>query len=310
MSESRPAAPTEHGDSQGGSLYFDLWGCRGSRSLIPGRSRIANFTSCYSVLRGDTLLVVDAGRGLARLGYEVMTQPRFAAVRRVLLLISHAHVDHWEGLKDADWFWQRGNGAALTVCGPEEALQSIRNGYAPPSYVPLEILSIGTAGSIDYAPFCAGDDREFAGFRIRAYGLHHYSGMGDGKRMLQALGFRIRCAGVGDATVCYLSDHEPTEATQDLEREMTAGAHLVVYDANYLEIKDHMFGHGSIEYTAGVARSLPDALVLAAHHGSTLLDDKIESAFVTYGAGAANFELAVEGASYRWDPAARRFSRT
>ena len=242
MSELTPGPQPTAGTDPVDALDFDLWGCRGSRSLIPARSRIANFTSCYSLLHGDALLVMDAGRGLVRLGHQAMTEPRFARVRRVMMLVSHAHVDHWEGLKDADWFWQRGNDTALTVCGPEEALQSIRDGYAPPAYVSLETLATGTARSMEYAAIAAGADRRFAGFHIRAYGLHHYSGAGESKRMLQALGFRITAE--GGATVCYLSDHEPTADTRALEQEITSGAHLVVHDANYPNITDHRFGHG------------------------------------------------------------------
>src|SRR5262249_41250869 len=164
-------------------------------------------------------------------------------------------------------------------------------GYAPPSYVSLEILAIGTAQSIEYQAIAAGEERRFAGFQVRAYGLHHYSGMGENKRMLQALGFRI--AAEGGATVCYLSDHEPTPDTRALEQEITARAHLAVYDANYPNIKDHMFGHGSIEYAAAVARELPGTRILAGHHGSNLLDERIESAWREHGAGLPNFDLAV-----------------
>src|SRR4030095_9600094 len=89
---------------------FDVWGCRGSRSLIPHYSTVGNYTSCYSVLYGRELFVLDGGRGLAALGQALFETKRFSKVRRVHLLLSHAHMDHWEGIKDAEWFWSRRNG--------------------------------------------------------------------------------------------------------------------------------------------------------------------------------------------------------
>ena len=55
-----------NGSSPRSSLVeFEIWGARGSRSLSPPVSSIANYTSCYSVRAGADLFVLDGGRGLA-----------------------------------------------------------------------------------------------------------------------------------------------------------------------------------------------------------------------------------------------------
>src|SRR6266496_1744292 len=81
---------------------FEVWGCRGSRSFLPFRSSIGNNTSCYSLLHGPDLVVLDAGRGLAALGWAMARRAALRRVQRVHVLVTHAHLDHWEGLKDAE----------------------------------------------------------------------------------------------------------------------------------------------------------------------------------------------------------------
>lgn len=292
------------GSGEGDAPELDLWGCRGSRSLPEGRSRIARFTSCYSLRSGDTLVVLDAGRGVAQLAAATLTEPRFAGLRSVVLLVSHAHVDHWEGIKDADWLWQRGNGARLLVCGPAEALGAIRAAYEPPAYVPLEVLASGTAASFDYQPLFAGETRTVGAATITALPLHHYSGAGSTRRPIQTLGYRVSAGG---AVLSYLSDHEPLPETEAVEAALTDGAHLVVCDAHYLDRADQQYGHGSLESTAALARRLPAALVLAAHHGSSHSDERLEAALRRHGEDAPNLRLGVEGQGYRFDAGVGRF---
>ena len=125
------------------AVRFQVWGCRGGRNTHG--SRIGNLTSCYSLRAGDDLYVFDAGRGLLVLADAVLgADPALRGVARVHLLITHGHMDHWEGLKDASWMWKRGNGLDLTLIGPAEALGAIAAAHAPPSFVPLELLALGT----------------------------------------------------------------------------------------------------------------------------------------------------------------------
>ena len=144
------------GRAQHGRIAFDVWGCRGSRNLAPTRSKIGNRTSCYSLCLEREVLVFDAGRGLAALGYAMRHEARFARTARVHVLVTHAHMDHWEGLKDVEWFWRRDNGLEVYLYGTEEALQTIARGFEPPAYVPLELLAQGTVKSITRVPLDSG----------------------------------------------------------------------------------------------------------------------------------------------------------
>ncbi|MBL8115823.1 MAG: hypothetical protein JNK60_23305, partial [Acidobacteria bacterium] len=288
-------------------VQFDVWGCRGSRNLVPNRSSIGNRTSCYSILGPESLVVLDAGRGIAALGSAMLTDPRFAHVKEIHVLLTHAHLDHFEGLKDVDWFWKRGNGLSLVLHGTEEALSSVATVFAPPIYVTLPVLADGTLGSFTLVTQRAGDSFPIPGFTVDVFPLYHYSGIASAKFALDTIGYRVASTDPDGPVVAYLSDHEPTRETAPLERAARSGAHLVIYDAHFLDVKDHAFGHGSQEYTAGVARAESSSLVLAGHLSPNVTDTALHETRKRHGEDVPNFALAAEGDRWQWDEDALRF---
>jgi phosphoribosyl 1,2-cyclic phosphodiesterase len=268
---------------------------------------VGNFTSCYSLRHGDDLFVLDAGRGLAALGYAMQTRAALRGVRRAHVLVSHAHLDHWEGLKDADWFWRRRNGLDVHILGNRQTLRAIKTAYSHPMYVALQLLAAGTVGSVRYRTLEAGERRRFDGWEVETAPLHHYSGEGRSLRTLDTLGFQVTTP--DGATVAYLCDHEPNRSTRKVENALLEDAHLAVYDAHFPDIRQHAHGHGSQQHAAGMARKNPDLLVLAGHHGPALADAKIRAAYRRHGRGVPNFDLAVEGATYVWDRRRSAFVR-
>jgi phosphoribosyl 1,2-cyclic phosphodiesterase len=288
-------------------VRFEVWGCRGSRNLVPPQSRIGNRTSCYSLRVGEDVIVFDAGRGLAALSHALRTEAVYRGVRQVLALVSHAHSDHWEGLRDADWFWHAGSGVAVRVVANAEALGAIRAGYRHPSYVALELLAATTRTPLAFETLATGGGKDGPGWVLRTAALNHYSGNGSKRRRLDTMGFQVSVE--GGPTVAYLSDHEPTPRTARTEQRLTDGAHLVLFDAHFGERHQQMHGHGSQEHAASVARRRPELLVLAGHHGPALTDGQILAARRRHAGGLRNYALAIEGVGYEWDPRAARFRR-
>jgi hypothetical protein len=91
---------------------------------------------------------------------------------------------------------------------------------------------------------------------------------------------------------------------------MLEGTHLAIYDAHFKDVKDQMYGHGSQEHAAHVARSTPGTLVLAGHLGPMFSDEEVFATYGRHSQGVNNFRLALEGTRYRWDAARGAFERT
>ena len=290
------------------AVEFEIWGARGSRSLAPPRSTIANYTSCYSLRAASDLFVLDGGRGLGVLSRAVSAEPRFRGVERVHLLLSHSHMDHWEGLKDAEWFWTSGNGLKLRVFGGEEAIETVRRGYGHPAYVPLEVLAARTLRRLAFSTLAVGETLRVHGWRIETFALNHYSGEGRSKNRLDTLGYRLRSP--QGLVVAYLCDHEPSPATAEDEERMLEGAHLALIDAHFADRVQHAYGHGSQEHAAFLARRHPGTLVLAAHHGPTHHDRDIRRAHARHGKGLSNYAVAEEGMRLVWNPRTGRLGST
>lgn len=284
-------------------IEFRVWGCRGGRNAHG--SRVGNLTSCYSVRNGEDLYVFDAGRGLVVLADAVLHDPAMRGVSRVHVLVTHAHMDHWEGLKDAGWMWSPRNGLALELLGPPEALATIRMAHQPPAFVPLDVLALGTLGSLAMVELAPGATHAWPGATLRAAALHHYSGIAPDRRYLDTLGYQLTVT--GGPSVAYLSDHEPTTATRATEDDLIGSSQLAIVDANYGEIAEHAFGHGSLEYAAQLARDHSSTCVLAAHHGPLRTDDAIETMHRRFAATHPNLQIAVEGARSVWSEATGRF---
>ncbi|MGH9324160.1 MAG: MBL fold metallo-hydrolase [Vicinamibacteria bacterium] len=286
--------------ARGPIVEFEVWGARGSRSLSPPISAIANYTSCYSVRSGSDVFVLDGGRGLGVLSHSLSTEARFREVERIHLLLSHAHMDHWEGLKDAGWFWKDGNGLKLRILAANEALQTVNRGYSHPAYVPLEILAARTLHELDFSAIEVGESRRLRDWEILTFPLNHYSGAGEQRNRLDTLGYRLTSP--EGFVVAYLCDHEPNGTTEDVEARMIEGAHLALIDAHFADRAQHAYGHGSQEHAALLARRNPGTLVLAAHHGPTCDDREIRRAHARHGKGLANYAVAEEGMRLGFSP--------
>lgn len=285
------------------STTFQIWGSRGSRNGVC--SKIGTHTSCYSLAVGEDLYIFDAGSGLLELSSVQAKDPRLSRIRRVHLLVSHAHWDHWEGLKDAEWLWRKGNGIEFTIFAPKEALESIAKTFEPPSFVKLEILALGTVKSLSFVELQDGKEVELPSATLRTLPLNHYSGIAPNTRTVCTLGYRL--AVDNGPTVVYLCDHEPAAETVEMEDGALTDADLAIVDASYGDISEHAFGHGSIEATAVLSRRFPKMRVLAAHHGALREDHVLEEAMQRHGADLPQFTLAVEGTTEHWDAEQKRF---
>ncbi len=282
---------------------FQIWGARGSRNTVG--SSIGNHTSCYSLAVGEHLFVFDAGSGLLPLSAALTTDSRLQAVRHIHIFVSHAHWDHWEGIKDADWMWRKGSGLSLTITAPKQAIDTMRACCSPPSFVDLNVLAMGCLDRLSFEEIELGAKLDLPGVAVDTLLLNHYSGLGDSRCDLPTFGYRLR---VHDGpTLLYLCDHEPTPDTRAMEDDALSTADLAILDASYGDVSEHAFGHGSMESSAMLARRFPSVHVFAGHHGPMRSDADIQEAAQCHASDIPRFTIAVEGMAKDWDQRAASF---
>ena len=226
-------------------MKVTLWGTRGSIAA-PGAetARYGGNTACVEVRGPDgTLLILDAGTGIRRLGTSL---PH--AVRRVDILLTHLHMDHLQGL---GFFAPLYNPEVeVHLWGPASTTLNLRRRlmrYLSPPLFPVWLRELPCQLILHEVP-CG--DFEVGEFHISSALICHPG---------PTVGYRIATAG---ATLAYLTDHEPALGRQQfpLAGEWTsgyaiaAGADLLIHDAQYnSEEYAHCIGWGHSAFAHALA---------------------------------------------------------
>ena len=206
-------------------MRLTLWGTRGSLpSAGPENVRYGGNTSCVEVRGADgTLLVLDAGTGIRRLGYAIER-----AVRRVDVLLTHLHMDHIQGLGFFDPLNQEE--LEVHIWGPASAkldLTARLTKYLSPPLFPVPLWDLPCELTLhDVTP----GSFEIGGLTVTADLVCHPG---------STLGFRVT---ENSTSMAYLPDHEPALGSGELpaDPEWTSGlslaksADLLIHDTQYI----------------------------------------------------------------------------
>jgi phosphoribosyl 1,2-cyclic phosphodiesterase len=250
-------------------MQVRLWGTRGSVA-VPGveTARYGGNTSCVEVRHADgTLLILDAGTGIRRLGSSLD-----ANLRRVDVLLSHLHMDHIQGLGFFDPLHDPDIEVHLWGPGsPTQDLWTRLARYLSPPLFPvylrdlpwLHVHDVGV-GRFEIGPFTVASE------------LICHPGA--------TLGYRIAASG---ATLAYLPDHEPALGLKGnfLSGEWTSGfglahgADLLIHDGQYTDEEYASrvgWGHSSIRQALGFARLAEVNRLVLFHHNPTHTDEELD----------------------------------
>jgi phosphoribosyl 1,2-cyclic phosphodiesterase len=276
-------------------MMVKLWGTRGSvASPGPETIRYGGNTSCVEVRGSDgTLLVLDAGTGIRRLGASLGPE-----AGRVDVLLTHLHMDHIQGLGFFRPLDQPGQ--EVHIWGPPSTTLDLRarlGRYLSPPLFPVRLRDLPCRLTLHDAP---REGFEIGGLKVVAAHVCHPG---------PTVGYRITQDGV---SIAYLPDHEPALGAQRFPDrpdwtsgfDLAAEVDLLIHDAQYsaVEYARHLgWGHSAIPHTLAFAASAGVKRLVTFHHDpghdDATLDRLIEEGS---GSGELSFELipGTEGARF------------
>ena len=278
-------------------MRVTLWGTRGSLpSPGPETTRYGGNTSCVQVEGTDgTMLVLDAGSGIRRLGTAL---PR--SLERVDILLTHLHMDHIQGLG----FFRpiRTAGVKVHIWGPASTTQNLRTRLTRYLSPPLFPVALRELESTLYLHEVLCGDFQIGEFNISSALVCHPD---------PTVGFRISTP---RASIAYLPDHEPALGGRDFPMtrdwtsgyDLAAGVDLLIHDGQYNddEYRDRIgWGHSSLRDAFQFALVSEVKQLVPFHHDPSHTDEELDRLIgttvrdmnprfvVTPGMEGASFEL-------------------
>jgi len=279
-------------------MHVKLWGTRGSvASPGPETTKYGGNTSCVEVRgRDGTVLVLDAGTGIRRLGDAL---PR--SLERVDILLTHLHLDHLQGIGFFSPLRRRD--VEVHIWGPASTTLSLRQRlarYLSPPLFPVYIRDLAARVILHEV---AGDTFQIGEFAISSSLILHVD---------TTAGFRISSP---TGTVAYLPDHEPALGVIDFPTapewtsgyDLAAGADLLIHDCQYTEEQYRQrvgWGHSSMAQAFKFAQLAEVKRLVPFHHDPThsdadldrLLNQQIEAQRPSY-----QVTPGIEGATFQLD---------
>ncbi len=243
-------------------MEVTLWGTRGSLATPgPETARYGGNTACIGVRgREGTILVLDAGTGIRRLGTSLP-----AKLERVDVMLTHLHMDHVQGLGFFAPLYRAG--VNVHIWGPASAtmgLQERLKRYLSPPLFPVHLSELPCNATFHAIP---NGEVEIGEFRVTADLICHPG---------PTVGYRVT-DGQGKV-MTFMPDHEPALGNPhfpNMPFEWTSGAHLaanadlLIHDSQYSsqEYWDHCgWGHSSLAQAINFGRLCEIRRLSTFHH--------------------------------------------
>ena len=255
-------------------MKVTLWGTRGSlASPGPETNRYGGNTSCVEVRAADgTVLVLDAGTGIRRLGDEIVDE-----IQRVDLLLTHLHMDHIQGLGFFEPLFRPA--VEMHIWGPSSTTLDLRDRlsrYLSPPLFPVRLRDLPRRPTLH-------DVVQIGTFEVGPFTIHAELVCHPGP----TVGYRIEENG---ASLAYLPDHEPALGLADFPGDpdyvpglgLADGVDLLIHDAMFTAEEYPRYvgwGHSSLDQALAFAEAARVRRFVTFHHDPSHNDEHLERLF-------------------------------
>jgi len=204
-------------------LKITVWGARGSVPAPgPETQRYGGNTACVEVRGEDgTLLILDAGTGIRRMGETVCCD-----YRKIHIFLTHLHLDHIQGLGFFAPLYDPN--IEVHVYGPASTTQDLRSRlirYLSPPLFPIHMRELPNL----FLHEIPNGNLEVGPFTVKSALICHPG---------PTVGYRIESE---EGTLAYLPDHEPvlglgpwpTDPSWLSGYDLCLGADILIHDGQF-----------------------------------------------------------------------------
>lgn len=276
-----PAEPDE-------AISLRLWGVRGSIPTPgPTTVRYGGETTSLEIQAGPHTLLVDCGSGVRLAGKTLARQK----LSHADVLFTHTHMDHICGLPFFCLAYDPSTELNLWAghIPPGGTLEEIVERMMSPPTFPVATSALNNTFFRNFkagAPLPLGPGRP----TVHSTRLNHPG---------NCCGYRIEWHG---SVIAVITDHEHGNDRVDAAiAEFVTGAHVMIYDAMYLEEEYPRFvgwGHSTPERALDLAARAGVKIPILFHHDPCRTDDELDVIAERVKRAFPSAEVAREGDTY------------
>ncbi len=218
-------------------------------------------TSCVEIQAGDTLMILDGGTGIRRLGLDLM-HSYMGKIIEAHILLTHTHWDHISGIPFFVPGFNPNN--RLILYGPFPGLEKRIRGQQVPEYFPVPLPP-----AFQFVQLKEKDHFQIGEVRVETFPLNHPG---------SSHAYRITYK---NKTVIYATDSEYKDVSAKALKPFTDFFHnadLLIYDAQFTlveNIEKEDWGHSNIFYGIDIALESNVKKLIFTHHDPAYNDKKL-----------------------------------